>query len=68
MSNKRKRYEHIILMSYYACLNKAILRMLNRADLSKVESTRNARWHAGYVLYELYLNFKKVPLLQELLV
>jgi hypothetical protein len=34
----------------------AILRMLNRADLSRIESissTRNAPWHVGYVLYEL---------------
>jgi hypothetical protein len=30
-----------------------ILRMLNQTDLSKVESTHNARWQAGYVLYEL---------------
>jgi hypothetical protein len=34
-------------------LNKAILRMLDRADLSRVEYTRNAPWYAGYVLYEL---------------
>jgi hypothetical protein len=47
-----EQYTHAY-RNYCACLNKAILRMLNRADLSKVESTRNARWHAGYVLYEL---------------
>jgi hypothetical protein len=38
--------------NYCACLNKAILRMLDRTDLS-VGSTRNAPWHMGYVLYEL---------------